>query len=315
MTRSENTNSILGIKRMSLHRSRDADSELRAYTRQMVKLYNGKHFFAVDEFCVNIWNTYFSNDKIYQADIEVLEILILILNNIGNSYSSKLLSNYLNMKRENKKIEKYKKIEAIITEEKRNEIRNLYDNEESTSKYCRDFTINFLRASEHYVKLCPSGEENVLDIGTGCGFLPYIFKKNGHSVSTVDLPKVPTDYDQSIKIFELQKDKFEIKKNTPFLKYDRKFDIITCTQICFNNHKTEDLWNSNDWRYFLRDLHENTLTKEGYVWLSFNYDNIQKENKLYELGLEDVHDLFEPFLDSDRSWLNAKLTKNDIEKI
>ena len=75
------------------------------------------------------------------------------------------------------------------------------------------------------------------------------------------------------------------------------------------------MWNSNDWRYFLRDLHENTLTKEGYVWLSFNYENIQKENKFYELGLEDVHDLFEPFFDSDRSWLNAKLTKNDIEKI
>ena len=76
---------------MSLHRPRDADNELRAYTRQMIKLYSGKHFFAVDEFCVNIWNTYFSNDKIYQADIEKLKILITVLNNIGNVYSSKLL--------------------------------------------------------------------------------------------------------------------------------------------------------------------------------------------------------------------------------
>ena len=75
------------------------------------------------------------------------------------------------MKRENKKIEKYKKIELIITEEKRNKIRNLYENKKGTSKYCRDFNINFLRASEQYVKLCPNGEENVLDIGTGCWHL------------------------------------------------------------------------------------------------------------------------------------------------
>ena len=40
--------------------------------------------------------------------------------------------------------------------------------------------------------------------------------------------------------------------------------------ICFNNHKQEDLWGGDEWRFFISDLQSNYLKKDGLIVLNFN---------------------------------------------
>ena len=47
-------------------------------------------------------------------------------------------------------------------------------------------------------------------------------------------------------------------------------DFITAHQICFNGHKTENLWGVDEWDFFLNDLEENYLNPGGTIALEFN---------------------------------------------
>jgi len=42
--------------------------------------------------------------------------------------------------------------------------------------------------------------------------------------------------------------------------------------ICFNNHKTENLWGFNEWQFFLDSLQKNNLNKNGILFFSFNLE-------------------------------------------
>jgi hypothetical protein len=44
--------------------------------------------------------------------------------------------------------------------------------------------------------------------------------------------------------------RIEPYKNLPLLS--RRFDVITAHQICFNGHKTENLWGVDEWDFFLK---------------------------------------------------------------
>ena len=46
--------------------------------------------------------------------------------------------------------------------------------------------------------------------------------------------------------------------------------VIFRAHFCFNNHKQEDLWGGDEWRFFISDLQSNYLKKDGLIVLNFN---------------------------------------------
>jgi SAM-dependent methyltransferase len=114
-----------------------------------------------------------------------------------------------------------------------------------------------------------SAYTSVLDLGCGAGYFLYCCKYLGHDVHGIDLPDYPF-YRDMIALFGLSRTGFRIEayKNLPAI--NRRFDVITAHQICFNGHKTESLWGIGEWDFFLGDLEENYLIPGGIIALEFN---------------------------------------------
>jgi cyclopropane fatty-acyl-phospholipid synthase-like methyltransferase len=114
-----------------------------------------------------------------------------------------------------------------------------------------------------------SAQSSVLDLGCGAGYFLYCCKYLGHNVHGMDLPDYEF-YRDMIALFGISRTGFRIEayKNLPSL--NKRFDVITAHQICFNGHKTDHLWGVDEWDFFLNDLKENYLNPGGIVALEFN---------------------------------------------
>jgi cyclopropane fatty-acyl-phospholipid synthase-like methyltransferase len=114
-----------------------------------------------------------------------------------------------------------------------------------------------------------SAQSSVLDLGCGAGYFLYCCKYLGHSVHGIDLPDYEF-YRDMIALFGISRTGFRVEpyKNLPRL--GKRFDVITAHQICFNGHKTENLWGVDEWDFFLDDLEENLLKPGGTIALEFN---------------------------------------------
>ena len=114
-----------------------------------------------------------------------------------------------------------------------------------------------------------SRQLSVLDPGCGAGYFLYCCKFLGHDVHGIDLPEYAF-YRDMIALFGLSRTGFRIEAHKPLPRLDRRFDVITAHQICFNGHKTENLWGVDEWDFFLNDLEENYLNPGGVIALEFN---------------------------------------------
>jgi SAM-dependent methyltransferase len=119
------------------------------------------------------------------------------------------------------------------------------------------------------LELDKSAQSSVLDLGCGAGYFLYCCKYLGHSVHGLDLPDYEF-YRDLIAFFGISRTGFRIEphKSIPFL--GRRFDVVTAHQICFNGHKTENLWGVDEWDFFLNDIEENHLNPGGTIALEFN---------------------------------------------
>jgi cyclopropane fatty-acyl-phospholipid synthase-like methyltransferase len=50
---------------------------------------------------------------------------------------------------------------------------------------------------------------------------------------------------------------------------EKKFDLITAFQICFNLHNSSERWGKEEWQFFLSDL-KTYLKPDGQIYLQFN---------------------------------------------
>ena len=57
------------------------------------------------------------------------------------------------------------------------------------------------------------------------------------------------------------------------LDINKKYNLITAFMICFNGHKTDDLWHIEEWKFFLNALKQKNLLKSGEIFLSFNEEH------------------------------------------
>jgi SAM-dependent methyltransferase len=109
----------------------------------------------------------------------------------------------------------------------------------------------------------------VLDLGCGAGYFLYCCKYLGHDVHGIDLPAYEF-YRDMIALFGIQRTGFRIEPHKKLPALDKRFDVITAHQICFNGHKTENLWGSDEWDFLLNDLEQNYLNPGGTIALEFN---------------------------------------------
>lgn len=122
------------------------------------------------------------------------------------------------------------------------------------------------------LRLQKSKRLNILDLGTGAGYFPYLCQNYGHNVWTIDLDSVPM-YNEMIDLLNIKRRIKEIKAYEKLPNFDQKFDLVTAFAICFNNHKRQDLWTYKEWSFFLTDLANNHLVNEGKLFLQLNPEN------------------------------------------
>ena len=116
-------------------------------------------------------------------------------------------------------------------------------------------------------------KKTILDIGTGTGYFPFICNEFSHAGFCLDVPDNEL-YDQITDSLGLIKFKryiksFELLK----LNTNERFDLVTAYMICFNNHKQENLWSNKEWEFFISDLQDNYLKKDGKILLNFNEES------------------------------------------
>lgn len=108
----------------------------------------------------------------------------------------------------------------------------------------------------------------VLDLGCGAGYFLYICKLLGHMVLGLDIDAVPMFRDTTT-LLQVPRVIARVRPRTPLPKLPHLFDVITAHSICFNNHKTEQLWGIEEWDYFLKDV-ATRLTPNGRLQLELN---------------------------------------------
>jgi SAM-dependent methyltransferase len=126
--------------------------------------------------------------------------------------------------------------------------------------------INVQRVRELELDYTPPS--SILDIGCGAGYFLYICKTLGHQVLGLDIDAFPM-FRELTALLGVPRVIAKIDAFRPLPNFDRKFDIITAHLICFNAHKSDKLWGSAEWDYFLNDV-ASYLNPGGRVWLELN---------------------------------------------
>ena len=275
--------------------------------------------FAADEYCCLICNAYFGK-KIFESDLQVIEDLIQFFGYIGSLDNKltlvKILETTNNLKNNIDNLYLKNDFPPILPDELKNKLRSLHKNKPTDAsrvhdiegeeydnfyaKYARDLDTNWMRNVQRFAELKLNKPSRILDIGCGFGLLSRIAKFNGHKVDSIDTPNASPILKEAAKLLNVTKHEFTVKKNTPLLKFKYKFDSITAFQIVFNGHTTKDLWDVEEWKYFLMDLHDNLLNDGGSVTLVFNaeHDNFKPiviDGKNIFLGKKSLSEFFNPF--------------------
>ena len=230
--------------------------------------------------------------------------------------------------------------QPVLQDEVKNKLRSLYklkatkdsrvktilseDYDNFYSKYSRDLDSNWIRTSQRFASLNLLKKSRILDIGSGFGIFSKIATFNGHEVDSLDIPNAPPILKAGAKLLDVKLHKFTVKKNIPLLKFKYKFDVVTAFQIVFNEHTTKDLWNVDDWKYFLMDIHDNILEDGGSIVLDFNCEHkkevfIKIDGEVVPLGSKALEEFFNPFfiaikgMHRSNNKATAVLTKSNIK--
>lgn len=238
-----------------------------------LKFYNSKFNIEKLSFVPSYEDSYKVSNKINKYFQNVTSENIIkenIFNYIYNKKSIFLKKNFLDIQNKYKNIDELKFI--------KNEKIKFYLREKI------DFFVKY--------KIYQETNKNVLDLGSGCGYFPFICKLFDNYAEGTDIESSKLYYD-IINILKIKIFYFKINKYEKMPKFTKKYDIITAQRICFNCHGTDNLWGPEEWIFFLKDVFENLLNDGGKIILNLNKEN--KINKKYNdgwFGRSDVVKLF-----------------------
>ena len=317
-------------------------AEINTLMAKVTAAWNSSSPFMMDEYACFICNAYFRK-RIFQSDLSVIEDLIVFFTALASLNNAAILREILestnnltenidNLRLDNKFIQ-------VLSDDLKTKLRNTHetkptkdsrihsidelpgeDFDDFYGKYARDLDSNWLRNAVRFTALNLKKPSRILDIGGGFGLFSHIAKFNGHIVDSIDMPNASPILKVASKILKARTYEFLIKPNTPLLKFKNKFDHVTAFQIVFNGHATENLWDVDEWKFFLLDLHDNILKDNGEVTLVFNGEhNALKPTKLF-LGKKSVEEFFQPFfsglnlMSRTDNKMMAILTKKNIKE-
>jgi len=299
--------------------------------------------FAVDEYCCLVCNAYFTI-KIFPDDLPVIEDMIQFFRHLASFNNvatlQKILSDTDNLTKNVQDLHLPNDFQPVLQDEVKNKLRTLYklkatkdsrvhnlEGEEYDNfyaKYSRDLDSNWIRNSQRFASLNLIKKSRILDIGSGFGFFSKIATFNGHEVDSLDIPNASPILKAGAELLNIKLHEFTVRKNTPLLKFKHKFDVVTAFQIFFNEHTKKDLWNVDDWKYFLMDIHDNILADGGSIVLAFNMEHnnlipIEVDGEVIPLGTKALEEFFNPFfiallgMHRSNNKVTAVLTKANIK--
>lgn len=110
----------------------------------------------------------------------------------------------------------------------------------------------------------------ILDIGTGPGYFPFVAKSMGHDVTALDVDWSAT-YNALTRSLAIERVIHEIRRFEPLPPIAGPFDLITAFMICFNGHK-QKVWGAPEWDYFVGQLRKLAKASGTRVMLGFNLE-------------------------------------------
>ena len=149
----------------------------------------------------------------------------------------------------------------------------------SSGKYF-DSGLHLTRAAKTVIKLGLrdakiSGQKNILDIGTGFGYLPLVCKEYGHCVQAIDKGGKRNYRDARAKLgVDVIEWTVTSSKPLPLSLCDTRFDLVTALQPVFFLYddcgEYQKPWVVEQWVKFLLNLEKN-ISREGVFFLGGNY--------------------------------------------
>lgn len=92
----------------------------------------------------------------------------------------------------------------------------------------------------------------ILDIGTGCGYFPFVCRARGHEVVALDHPDRDPMYRAVTEALDIDVIDHPVTALRP-LPDMGIFDAITAYMVTFNGHIVPPLWGVAEWMHFLDD--------------------------------------------------------------
>jgi SAM-dependent methyltransferase len=129
--------------------------------------------------------------------------------------------------------------------------------------------INLQRVRE--VGLDLGRRKRILDLGCGTGYFLYICQYFGHEVLGLDIDITPA-FAEMVALLAIPRVIWQVAPFVPLPDLGGKFDVITAHMICFNGHKSEQLWGIREWQFFLDDLAQH-LKPRGLIALELNRED------------------------------------------
>lgn len=117
----------------------------------------------------------------------------------------------------------------------------------------------------------------ILDIGTGCGYFPYVCNYYGHNSIAIDLDDVPM-YNEITAFLGINRKIWKVRAYENLPDFGVKFDLLTAFLVCFNKHNSPNLWQESEWTFFLEDIALNQLNRNGRVFLLLNEESINRHD-------------------------------------
>jgi len=124
--------------------------------------------------------------------------------------------------------------------------------------------------------------KNILDIGTGNGYFPYLCKGYGHQVRTIDIES-NSIFNSLVKLLDIPRLEYAVKANELIPPFDIKFDLVTGFHTYFNGHRTDHVWTSNEWDFFMKDLKNNHCNQKAEAYFILNKEHDREDYVTSEL--------------------------------
>jgi SAM-dependent methyltransferase len=125
----------------------------------------------------------------------------------------------------------------------------------------------------------------VLDLGTGCGYFPYVCRYLGHKITTID--KQEGKYGYAREQLGVPAHLWEMTPESPLPDLGQQFDLITAFQPVFFLYRPEGFgtpWNEDMWEKFFQRL-KPALADGGRFYLGAN-DMSRVDKSAYQEMLE-----------------------------